>query len=588
MAITLSPGPVACNPQVMTATLSIQTAVASRATGPITVATILDNLFRQVGLTADQYDVTAATDVVDGFTINNRASVKDIIDVLLRVYQVDLVEIDGQLVAVKRGSVAVATLTADDIGAYVWSGGTQADPKVRARRVQPLELPSEGDITYLSYAKDFEQSSQRAVRSVISYVDDKLTINTPLLLTDDFARQTIERLLYELWVHRDSFALVLTPKWMYLSPGDCINIPHAGQTRRVRIIGMDTALFGPIPVECVLDEIGVLTQTIGGGVTPPATTFPGVVADTTLFAFSTNALRDADAASVGFYTAVNGATEGDWPGCILYMSRDGGLTYEPVGDSGDGSSYGVTTSTLAAPSPEQTAHWDTVSTVDFTLTAGTAPVTVSEAEVLNGENTVRIAEEVLQFRTVTSLGGDSYRLSNLLRGKRGTDPFWGSHTSSDDVVFLENGGATVRVVLDETLVNKTVKLKAVTIGQTLVDATSQDLTVTGDEWKCYSGCLLTGARDGGNNLTIDWERRTRSGGGWADFIDADQPEAVEAYEVDILVAAVVVRTISVSTSTATYSAANQTSDGITPGDPVTVSIYQIGRYGRGYPLEGVI
>ena len=36
------------------------------------------------------------------------------------------------------------------------------------------------------------------------------------------------------------------------------------------------------------------------------------------------------------------------------------------------------------------------------------------------------------------------------------------------------------------------------------------------------------------------------------------------------------RTISVSDTAATYSAANQTTDGLTPGDPVDVIVYQLG------------
>jgi hypothetical protein len=407
---TFTPGPIASEAAVQTATLSLLAAVCSRATTPITVGCILDNLFRKVGLTPDQYDVSAAVDVVDGFVVNNRASVKDIIDPLLRIYQVDLVEVDGQIVAKKRGAAAVATLTEDDIGAYVFSGDPTTEPKVRSKKVQVLELPVEGDITYLSYNKDYEQSSQRAVRSTISDVNEKLTVNTTLVLTDDTARQQLERMLYELWVHRDSFQLVLTPKWMYLSAGDALNIPHAGQVRRVRIMAMDTALFGPIPIEAVLDEVGILTQTVTGGVTPSNMPFVGIATVTVLEVFSTNALRDADAESVGFYAQANGATSGDWQGCVLYLSRDDGATYQPVAEIADAGAYGVTTSTLAAPSPAQTGRWDTVSTVDLTLTNGTVPVTASVMEVLSGANTVRIGQEVIQYRTVTALGGNSLSL----------------------------------------------------------------------------------------------------------------------------------------------------------------------------------
>ena len=64
-----------------------------------------------------------------------------------------------------------------------------------------------------------------------------------------------------------------------------------------------------------------------------------------------------------------------------------------------------------------------------------------------------------------------------------------------------------------------------------------------------------------------------NGSGWADF----------------LLVGDVVRTVATTTATVTYSAADQTSDGITPGDPVDVRIYQISAtVGRGYPLEDTL
>jgi hypothetical protein len=572
--------------RVMSAILYTRGLAADRATGPITVATILDNLFRQVGLAADQYDVTDATDVVDGFVVSNRAAVKDLIDTLLRVYQVDLIEVDGILKAKKRGEAVVATIPASDLGAKF--GGDPPTAKVNVRRLDSLTVPAEGDITYFSVTKEYGAGTQRYSRSTITDVDDLLTVNTNLVLEDTFARQTITRLLFELWVHLETFSFMLTPRYLYLAPGDPIIIPYAGSSIRVRIVAMDVSLFGPIPVEAVLDEVGVLTQTVTGVELPENLPVSGLVLDTNLIAFSTNALRDLDAASVGFYVAVGPATDGEWPGCVLYISQDNGATYQPYGEIADASTYGLATNTLAAPVRMTTGLWDRDRFVDVTITAGTAPSSTSELDVYAGANTVRVGSEVLQFATVTPLGGDSYRLSDLLRGKRGTDAFWSTHGASETVVFLENSGATVRIEVGENLVNKTIKLKAVTAGQSTDDVTPQSLLITGDEYKCYSGSALEGTRSGGD-LTISWVRRTRSGGAWADFIDVDLAETAEAYEIDVYSGVSVVRTITGLTSpTTVYTAADQTTDFGSPQTAVAVKVYQLGRYGRGYALEGTI
>jgi protein involved in polysaccharide export with SLBB domain len=70
-----------------------------------------------------------------------------------------------------------------------------------------------------------------------------------------------------------------------------------------------------------------------------------------------------------------------------------------------------------------------------------------------------------------------------------------------------------------------------------------------------------------------------------DHVDAPLCEASEQYEVDIRNAAdtATLRTFAGLTSpTVTSTAAQQTTDGLTPGDPVRVHVYQISAVaGRG-------
>jgi hypothetical protein len=66
-------------------------------------------------------------------------------------------------------------------------------------------------------------------------------------------------------------------------------------------------------------------------------------------------------------------------------------------------------------------------------------------------------------------------------------------------------------------------------------------------------------------------------------------EGSEAYEVDIIKSEVVVRTINVASESAAYSAVEQAEDSITPGEDITVIIYQISEtVDRGYGREETI
>ena len=98
-------------------------------------------------------------------------------------------------------------------------------------------------------------------------------------------------------------------------------------------------------------------------------------------------------------------------------------------------------------------------------------------------------------------------------------------------------------------------------------------------------------RDTSDNITITWQRRTRYQVRIVGPLGVSVPlgEQSEPYELDIYTddsPDTLLRTISATTTSASYSAAEQAADGITPGDPVRVVVYQLSAIvGRGYPVE---
>src|SRR5262249_12391447 len=114
-------------------------------------------------------------------------------------------------------------------------------------------------------------------------------------------------------------------------------------------------------------------------------------------------------------------------------------------------------------------------------------------------------------------------------------------------------------------------------------------TDTGRSLKPYAPAHVAGERDGSGNLTITWQRRTRLDGSWRDHVDVPLGEESEAYQVDVMDGADVVRTIAATSPTAAYSAADQTADFGSPQASVTVRVFQMSAsVGRGLPSEEVL
>jgi hypothetical protein len=435
---------------------------------------------------------------------------------------------------------------------------------------------------------NYAQAMQSATRHTKVWNANLLTVSTPAVLDDNTARQMCERLLYDYWLQREQMTFQLPPAYWVYTPSDVIQVPVGSSTARVRITSQDIGLFGPTQFQATLDSTVHLTQSVAAAtVTYTAPTKQGT--STTLLAFSSNALRDQDALSVGFYWGAAGAVAGEeWPGATLYWSRDSGANYTSLATTIEPMTFGVCSTILPAPAANiRDEQWDTVSTLDVTMTNG-VPLTDSDNNVLNGSNAAMVGTELIQFATVTPLGGSSYRLSRLLRGRRGTDVYMGTHGASENFILIQSGPVS-RQGVDESLVSKTVLLKAVTSGQSLGAVSPVSLTISGDEFKCYTPCDLAGTRNMSNDLTLTWNRRTRSGGELKDFVDADMPEASELYQVDIMSGVTILRSITGITSpTTTYTAVQQLADGLTPGNPVTFQVAEVGRYGLGYEQTATV
>ena len=90
------------------------------------------------------------------------------------------------------------------------------------------------------------------------------------------------------------------------------------------------------------------------------------------------------------------------------------------------------------------------------------------------------------------------------------------------------------------------------------------------------------------DLTIRWARRSRAlaADSWAG-LEVSLGEEIEAYEVEILGGATVKRVLSTATTSAVYTAADQTADWgapLAPGETLNIRIYQLSALvGRGAP-----
>jgi hypothetical protein len=435
-----------------------------------------------------------------------------------------------------------------------------------------MDLPVEVDVDYIDAARDFEVNSQRARRTATRALSvQKLAL--PVVCTASAAKQIAEARLYTLWAERELVKLSLSRRWLALDPADVVDLGNGELLRvtHIRQAGGLMALEG-----FYVDAASYAsTATADGGSASGAAM--AAIQPTALYLMDAPLLQAADD-QPGIYAAATGLP--GWTSATLWRAADG-VSYSNIASLGTAATVGIATTALGdGPS----CYLDRASSVTVQLLSGELS-SCTEADLYNGANAALLGSEVIQFQTATLAGPGLYVLTNLLRGRRGTESAVATHVAGEDFVMLAADAVTfVPALLGDR--GTTYEFRALTRGQSLGDVQDTDFTYGLATIRPFAPVNVQGARASGtgSDLTLTWKRRARLNADWVDYVDVPLDEPAELYDVEVMNGASVMRTFSsLSAPTVTYTAAQQSADwgGSIPAS-FTVRVYQISsRYGRG-------
>lgn len=541
------------------------------------LSAIVSDLCERSGLDVSDIDVSRINTPIEGYVINSQTSIRRAIETLQSAFFFDAAESDYILKFIPRGGDSQLTIDDSELIMHEAQGGNES---FSITRTQEVELPKRVNVMYLNRIAGYQPATQYAQREVTES-KDIATMDLPLVMSDQTAKIIADVTLYSAWISRMSYSFTLPPKYACVEPADVIDVTASGVDHRMRV--MSTRFVdGGISVTAVAEDISSYDfyQPAGEGIFSNADN--NALPDTRAELLDMPAFPGDGETQSMMRIAACGKSAG-WTGAAIYRSDDGAANYTRLVDTTNASVIG-TTSTILAGGP--TNVFDDANTLTVLLLGSTPLQSVSELAVLNGANAALVGSEIIQFKNASLIGENTYQLSGLLRGRLGTEWATSTHAAGERFVLLDS---TLAKVASNTVINLARSYKAVTYGGTLSATSAQNATYTGVALKPYSPVQITGARDGSNNLSIAWIRRTRLSGEWRDGADVPLAESTEAYEIDIMNGVIVVRTISATSQTASYSAALQTTDFGSPQPSLTVRIYQLSAIvGRGYAGNATI
>jgi hypothetical protein len=548
-----------------------------------TVQEVASGLCTLAGLAPAQFDVTALSAItrpVRSMAISSVSSARTVLDMLASSYHFEAV-LSDKIYFRPRATAPAATLTFNELGVVIDSGSTP-DP-LPLTQANELEIPAQMALTYSNVDGDYQTDTQYSDR-LLTGQESTSAMQVPLGFTSSEAKQIVDAMLLDKAVSALTTSVSLGVTRAALEPTDVVLLTgEDGSSYRMRIVKKAEA-SGVTTLECVQDDSTVFTQT--------GTTAGGTASQTTVLATPTTTLelldvpllRDVDNLP-GHYAAVKGSAS-NWTSCGLYDSLDD-LTYTPNTTISSQAVIGTCTTTLATWAGGNV--FDEASTV--TVNVGTQQLmSVTRDDILASQSTnaALIGGEVLQYRTATLVSAGVYTLSGFLRGQRATPT---SHIAAERFVLLAAGGLRF-IPLQQGDLGRVRYYKAASAGQRLSAVTSQSITPAGITLKPFAPVNARANRNAADTV-LTWTRQTRLSTRIVGTLGISSPlgEAAEAYEVEIYTAghAALLRTLTSSTPTATYTSAQQVTDFGSAPTSIAIKVYQISAtVGRGTPLTTTV
>jgi hypothetical protein len=541
------------------------------------------------GIAAGDIDVTdLAGDTVTGYVRTGTMTARKALEPLMAAYQFDAAEIDHKIHFIKRGGANVVTITEDDIAAHEY--GSKEPDKIAYSRKLESDVPREFNITYIDPGRDYQEGTARSIRMSLNNSNIS-KVEFPLVLSATQGKQLAEVMHNTAYTERVRIAFQTWMEYLYLAPTNPITVDgHKMRIERMAIRNGLLQIEGPAESDA--------NYTSGAESEDPGFTDQDLSQEgPTMYELLDIPMLSDLHDNAGFYIAAHGLLSG-WVGATLYVGATAGVVGQSVLDAT------IMGSATTALGDAGVATWDEDNTVTVQLDLSDDELSSATiSEVLNLTNWAALgvdgAWEIIAFRDVVDNGDGNYTLSGLLRGLRNTEEFTGGHAVRDRFVMLDIASISLtdygdlgRYIIGESLIGVSQLYKVTSLHADPQVHASFEFTCNALSLKPYAPTQVEGSRDGSNNLTITWVRSSRLDNGWDNYQDVPLGEDSEAYEVDIIdddSAETVLRTIEVTSETASYTAAQQTADGLTPGDDVTVRVYQISEtVGRGYGREATI
>ncbi|MGL4324324.1 MAG: baseplate multidomain protein megatron [Beijerinckiaceae bacterium] len=530
----------------------------------------LDEMLRVMAQDFDIADLEpdALDHFVDGYVIDRPMSWRAAAEPLARLFGFGLS--NGRLKLTAPSRAVAATLTGDDVV-------PDRDQTIfDLRRAQETELPAEFTVGFSEAETEFRRATVTA-RKLTGQARRQQFADTALVARRGAMQRLANMQLQDAWIARETAMFSLPMTRVEIETGDCIalaGMPHLYQVQSIRD-GETREISARAIAPAIYDLPGADLSA------PMPRALPAVPGIPQIEILDIPVARGEPAALQ--YVA---AFADPWPGAIAIWRRAGETEFVPHEIIPARAIIGTLLDDLP---PGPVARWDQASTVRMSLSGGSI-ASLSDADALAGGNIFAIRKNNGAWEIVTAAQAvleapGVWRLSRFLRGLGG---------SEFSAAMMASAGTRI-VKLDQAVVPLSEQVRD--IGQSIVWRFGPDGIDHADprmvEYTVPVSSLVLQplppvhirARRQANGIAMSWIRQTRGDGDNWELADVPLSESLEAYDVEILdMAGIVKRTLTASSPHCVYSNSDEIMDFGAQISTLHVAVYQRSEIaGRGQP-----
>lgn len=448
--------------------------------------------------------------------------------------------------------------------------GKEGDKAFYRRLLTPdTEIPQKVQIEARNILSNHDPMLKSAFKASKTH-DNTLDLKTSIVLEPQPLADNATKLLEYLWLKQEKYEgiTILAHNVGAVNAGDRVSIMLPGRAIDIFIQSVAVGANYSLEIEGTYWNSG-----IDSFVAPPQPTdftddweLPDT-SDPTPIPLDLPLLEDSDE-DLGAYVGL--IIPDSWYFGSIYQQIGNGA-FDPVQDV----VFGAISGNVAVATPARSRFVvDEFTTIDVVMDSSSIGTLSSCTydQLLAYKNLALVGNELISFMNATAINENTYRLSRLIRGCRGTESAIGSHVANEKFYLVKDVGFS-QVDGLPAYIGQTLTYKGVSEEVYLLSVEeSASVLYTGESAKPYAPVnpQLT-LNTATNEYTLTWNRRSRRDGDWRDNVDVPIGEVSERYEL-------IIGGSSVFVTAPTYT--------FPVGNPLPSTIYQLGEsVGRGKPLS---